>query len=385
MTIVADGFRDSKFYWRCLLINITVKYFSPKMQKWYITRKKRDKVERDSFLLVPEYAQRVWETDPETSTQIEINKSTKRCEGIFVAPGAVRRMWRGLRQLYVLDGAPTTGSKYGMTLLVLVGLDGDGNLLPLCWAVVPTENEYWWGYFLRHFKKTFGGPAHGLGVECTNDCEYVARIVSWKEMVLIRGHENGWAEAVECQIPKVVHTYCREVLAKKMEQNFGAHSAEMFRSIANAATPKAFKEQAEKMSKLKHGEVEYLRNIPTDKWAAVARLSSHYGQHTISMAYTLLESWNELRQLPILQMLDGLMVWMASIFKARSLELLDTDNKGASTNGALKAYKEIARKAEALVVVKEISGGVYEVERGGGGGTRGGQASANNTWSSRYG
>jgi hypothetical protein len=61
------------------------------------------------------------------------------------------------------------------------------------------------------------------------------------------------------------------------------------------------------------------------------------------------------------------MVWMASIFKARSLELLDTDNKGVSTNRALKAYKEITRKAEALVIIKEISGDVYEVERGGGG------------------
>jgi hypothetical protein len=88
----------------------------------------------------------------------------------------------------------------------------------------------------------------------------------------------------------MVYIYYREVLAKKIEQNFGAHSAEMFRSITNTATPKAFKEQAEKMSKLKHGEVEYLRNIPIDKWAAVARLNGHYGQHTISITYTLLES-----------------------------------------------------------------------------------------------
>jgi hypothetical protein len=56
-----------------------------------------------------------------------------------------------------------------------------------------------------------------------------------------------------------------------------------------------------------------------------------------------------------------------SIFKVHNLELLDINNKKISTNGVLKIYKKITRKTEILVVIKEISGDIYEIEKGRGG------------------
>jgi hypothetical protein len=37
-----------------------------------------------------------------------------------------------------------------MYLIIAVGVDANNNGVPLAWALVPIEDEYWWTWFFEH-------------------------------------------------------------------------------------------------------------------------------------------------------------------------------------------------------------------------------------------
>jgi len=60
-----------------------------------------------------------------------------------VIPGALRAAYEACRPFIVLDGCYTK-SCFRMTLLVACTLDGNNEILPLAWAVVPIEDGDNW-------------------------------------------------------------------------------------------------------------------------------------------------------------------------------------------------------------------------------------------------
>src|SRR3979490_637642 len=77
-----------------------------------------------------------------------------RFEAIFVMLGPIRSTLNTLRPFYALDGTHTR-SRYNITLLIAVGIDAEDRILPLAWALVPIENERWWGWFCQNLATAF--------------------------------------------------------------------------------------------------------------------------------------------------------------------------------------------------------------------------------------
>ena len=63
-----------------------------------------------------------------------------RFEALFVIIGEIRTSLPTLRPFYTLDGTHTR-SRYNLTLLIAVGIDAEGRILPLAWDLIPVENE----------------------------------------------------------------------------------------------------------------------------------------------------------------------------------------------------------------------------------------------------
>ena len=93
-----------------------------------------------SFGLIP--AWKAWvEEDDNTGTYIDIKiPESGRFEAIFVMLGSIRAMLSTLWPFYALDGT-NTRSRYNHTLLIAVGIDAEGRILPLAWDLIPVENE----------------------------------------------------------------------------------------------------------------------------------------------------------------------------------------------------------------------------------------------------
>ena len=46
-------------------------------------------------------------------------------------------------------------SRYRLTLMIATMMDGNGQIVPMCWALVPKENYSHWIWFLKHMKEAF--------------------------------------------------------------------------------------------------------------------------------------------------------------------------------------------------------------------------------------
>ena len=99
--------------------------------------------EADCFAKFPAYIEAIIAADENALCQIEVDDKTNRFKAAAFAPSATKLACQYLRRFVALD-ACYTKSRYSMMLLIAVGIDANDNVLPLSWALVPTENEEWW-------------------------------------------------------------------------------------------------------------------------------------------------------------------------------------------------------------------------------------------------
>jgi hypothetical protein len=100
-----------------------------------------DTDESDQFALIDAYLQQIADTDK--GSICSITTSNSRFEAAAIAPAATINTCQFLYCLVCLDSCYTS-SEYHIMLLIAVGIDANSNILPLAWAVIPTENDEWW-------------------------------------------------------------------------------------------------------------------------------------------------------------------------------------------------------------------------------------------------
>ena len=76
-----------------------------------------------------------------------------------------------------------------MNLMLACALDGNQQILLLAWALVPSENQENWEYFLNHLKEAYP-PCFTSG------------------FVLISDRDKGLVPATERVLPEVSHAKC---------------------------------------------------------------------------------------------------------------------------------------------------------------------------------
>jgi hypothetical protein len=70
---------------------------------------------------------------------------------VFIAPTACRNAVRNIRGYFGFD-ATHTRSKYPKMLCICCSLDANDQIVPLAWALVPTENDFGGIGFARNAK-----------------------------------------------------------------------------------------------------------------------------------------------------------------------------------------------------------------------------------------
>ncbi|XP_020699115.1 uncharacterized protein LOC110111540 [Dendrobium catenatum] len=135
---------------------------------------------------------------------------TARFKSLFWAFGPSIYGWQHCRPVLSMDGTFLLG-KYRGTLLAAVGIDGNGGLFPLAFAVVESESNESWIWFLQKIQ-------HLLPVVANRQklC-----IVSDKHLGLVRGCREVF--------PNAVHRHCLRHLRenfKKMVRRLGTPDSE---------------------------------------------------------------------------------------------------------------------------------------------------------------
>ena len=106
-------------------------------------------MERAQFRVLSSYIQKLCEIDQEGHFHLSACPESRRFQRLFISPAASRHLFRGSPKFVTADGT-FTKSKFRQTLLFAVGIDGDNHVILLAWALVESENQDSWEYFLHN-------------------------------------------------------------------------------------------------------------------------------------------------------------------------------------------------------------------------------------------
>jgi hypothetical protein len=163
--------------------------------------------EANCFAKFPAYIERYLAVHPCYYADLKLSPNGN-FEAVFFAPAGCKRACAQIRPILAVDGTHTR-SKYRMQLLIAVGIDANNNGVPVCWALVPIENEYWWIWFFEHLSKACPGT-------------------SKKDYMFISDREKGLSPALDKVFPLAFHAYCCQHIADNIQTQFGIKCRSLF-------------------------------------------------------------------------------------------------------------------------------------------------------------
>jgi hypothetical protein len=284
-----------------------------------------------SFNLIPAWLSRLEDSDNTAGHYIKMETTAaNRFEALFIMIGSIRTTFQSLRPFYALDGTHTR-SRYNLTLLIAVAIDAEDHILPVAFALVPIENEKWWKWFCYHF---FQAIKDG----------------QTDPFVIISDRDKGLLNAVETELPSAYHAMCCQHIAENIHKRFGKEYRAPFWQIARAQNKTAFDSAVQALKRDAPQVEEYLSLIGYNTFTYIHFPLPRFGHDTSNIVESTNSMWHKLRELPPLQLLNGIYQWYTTAYFERIHLPLDPGNLVLS-NKAYYSYKHresIARGFQVL-------------------------------------
>jgi hypothetical protein len=287
--------------------------------------------EGSSFGLILDWCERIMSdstTDPYIATKLSANM---RFEALFIMIGAIRAHLPTLRPFYALYGTHTR-SQYNITLLIAVGLDAEDRILPSAFALVPGENVTWWSWFCEHLVQAFDDALP-------------------PQYVIMSDRDKGLVQAVGSKLPGAYHAMCCQHIAENIHKRFGKNYKARFWQIARASTQSAFDTAVQALQRDAPEVEEYISSIGYNTFAFMHFPHPRFGHDTSNIVESTNSVWRDIRELPPLQLINGIYQWYIKTFrKRRNLKIMPGNS--TLSNSAYRAYKpreSVARSYHVLL------------------------------------
>ncbi|KAJ8767921.1 hypothetical protein K2173_020861 [Erythroxylum novogranatense] len=291
---------------------------------------------REAYNQLPFFCEKIKETNPGSIATFS-TKDDSTFHRLFVSfHGSIRGFEQGCRPLIFLDSTPLN-SKYQGTLLTATTADADDCIFPVAFAVVDTESDDNWHWFLAELKSA---------ISVSHQITFVADFQN--------GLKNALAEVFE----NCYHSYCLRRLTEKLNKDLKgqfSHEARRFMindfySAAYAPRLEGFQRSVENIKGISPEAYDWVMHSEPEHWANAwftgARynhITSNFGQHFYSWV-------SEAHELPITQMIDVLRCKMMELIYTRRVESDQWITKLTPSN-EVKLEKEtsIARSLQVLI------------------------------------
>ncbi|XP_060190841.1 uncharacterized protein LOC132620161 [Lycium barbarum] len=204
---------------------------------------------------------------------------------VFIALYAFIKGFDYCRPIVVVDGSHLK-TPYNGTFVLASTLDGAGNILPLAYGVIDSENDRSWTWFFERFRESYGIR---------------------ENMCIVSDRHESINKAV-CRIyPEVAHYACIWHLwgnvCKKYKKSHDVLSP-VFYSMAKAYTQDDFDELMGKVQKVDMCVAEYLEWAGRDKWARLYASVNRGWTMTSNIAECINRHLLAARELPIYDFLE---------------------------------------------------------------------------------
>ncbi|XP_073152317.1 protein FAR1-RELATED SEQUENCE 4-like [Henckelia pumila] len=242
----------------------------------------------ESYRIMAAYLFVVKQVNKDTVTHLEID-SSGRFKYMFLAYGVCIHGFRRMRKVIAIYGT-FLKAKYRGVLLLTIAQDRDLYQYSIAWAVVDSENEMSWTWFLEKL--------HEL-------------IPDDRDLVIISDRHVAIIAAVAAVYKHSHHLHCTWHLSQNIATHCGKKcgGAELFMKTAYACKISEFNMLYEKLKNQYPSVTAYLdKSTSPDKWSRAFCRGNRYDIMTTNGAESINSRLSEERELPIIAMLNALQI-----------------------------------------------------------------------------
>ncbi|XP_056842887.1 uncharacterized protein LOC130495502 [Raphanus sativus] len=238
-----------------------------------------------SFEKIPKYLHMLKEANPGTHTFYETDVDG-RFRFLFVSFGqSVRGFHTAMRKVLVVDGT-FLKSKYKGVLLVATALDGNSNLYPIAFAVVDSENDRSWDWFMRE-----------LQVVVADD----------RSLAFVSDRNSSLCKAIENVYPLAEHGICIHHLLNNVVTHYrGNGMVGLIAKASKAYRVVDFRTRFEAVCNISPAIGKYLVDADVRKWARCRFQGFRYDIRTTNPAESINSALRSPREYPVIPLLDSI-------------------------------------------------------------------------------
>ena len=255
----------------------------------------------EGYRLLPAYCEQIRKTNPGSIASVVATGQENCFQRLFISYRAsIYGFINACRPLLELDRAHLKG-KYLGTLLCAAAVDADDALFPLAIAVVDSESDENWMWFMSELRKL-------LGVNTDN----------MPRLTILSERQRGLVEAVETHFPTASHGFCLRSVSENFRDTFkNTKLVNIFWNAVYALTAAEFESKITEMMEISQDVISWFQQFPPYLWAVAYFDSVRYGHFTLGVT-ELLYNWAlECHELPVVQMMEHIRQQMVSWFNDR--------------------------------------------------------------------
>lgn len=207
-----------------------------------------------------------------------------------------------------MDGGFAEAKLWIGILLTATGVDANGSLFPLAYAVVNAENDENWFWFLHHLRDVLQTQTTHLLPENPDS----------ESLVILSDRQKGLIESVDRLFPKSPHGFCLRHLQDNMHKKFKHPDLKsLLWKAARAKSKVDFDRCLDDMRALDPNCVSWLLETTSpEHWADLYFKGKRYSHLTSNIAEAFNAKLLAAREMPILAMLEEIrhqvMGWFSS-------------------------------------------------------------------------
>ncbi|WJX85655.1 hypothetical protein P8452_68073 [Trifolium repens] len=255
----------------------------------------------EGYRLLPAYCEQIRKTNPGSIASVGATGQENCFQRLFISYRAsIYGFINACRPLLELDRAHLKG-KYLGSILCAAAVDADDALFPLAIAIVDTESDENWMWFMSELRKL-------LGVNTDN----------MPRLTILSERQRGMAEAVETHFPSASHGFCLRYVSENFRDTFkNTKLVNIFWNAVYALTAAEFESKITEMIEVSQDVISWFQQFPPYLWAVAYFDGVRYGHFTLGVT-ELLYNWAlECHELPVVQMMEYIRQQMTCWFNDR--------------------------------------------------------------------
>jgi hypothetical protein len=262
--------------------------------------------EATDYKKIPSYVAKINEDGGHAVSEYN---SLKRFVRVFVALSSTRECYKHTLKFIGLDGTHLKAKYLGM-LLLAVTLDANSEIVILAYAIVNSENEANWRWFLQHLKTAYPG-------------------INTENTTIISDREKGLIEGVRDELYQAIHSLCVRHLAANFQVRFkSTELTKLLWKAAYAPIENLHKKIMDEIRAKSPQAADYLEDSKPELWALALCQGVKYGHITSNIAESINSVLLDVRELPAIQVLLGIHEYTMTKF-------FDRRTKAAGLTGTL--------------------------------------------------